>query len=116
MKAKMGAKSSSSPRRSLIASTTYFAIYGSAHIPHAEGKAIEHVNTIRLIPSDRDCLVFIVNLLSVNKKPPLARARANSRELPQKSMLGENNVTPVVALLQFLSFQINLSRAFQLSA
>lgn len=77
MKAKIRAKSSSSPRRSLIASTTYFAIYGSAHIPHAEGKAIEHVNTIRLIPSDRGCLVFIVNLLSVSKKPPLARERAN---------------------------------------
>lgn len=125
IKAKMMAKSSSPLCSSSIRKNISFVIDGSAHIPHAKGKATEQVSTILLMPSERGSLVFVVTLLSI-LKPSLIQYISlgitlgvkNKKEQiggDPKSMLGENNVTPVAALLPFLSFQFNPLQGFQLS-
>ena len=50
-------------------------------------KATEQVNTILLTPSDRGCLDFMVNLLSIKNKLPFGKVGKNSSGVYQLSML-----------------------------
>ena len=115
IKAKMRAKSSSSPRRSLITNATYFAIDGSTHIPHAEGKVTEQVNTILLTPSDQGCLVCIVNFLKVSNNC-LTQEQARTLGSAPKGNVGLQQGGTNVDLIQFLSFHLTPSQGFQPSA